>query len=249
MDLPSELWMLVFEYLDVPDLASCALVSHLFRSLALDRHVQRTRFRRAIVELDREIEERPSGKQLFERRILASASQLSPGCDPERLRLVLRLALQLRRDALSRQLRSRPTTQELLERGILKRGGAHAGAIQALQWHKAQDAVKRLYASEDRPSLVTAIRKGLLCVSDNANGNVDNAHLQPVRVLARRFERHRPPVPSRRGPAPTRAYVQRLRRQFEQIDPSPIRQPLKRQCTGVSLGIVESLRQQFLQLT
>jgi hypothetical protein len=213
--LPDEIWMLVFDHLDIPDLLTCSRVNHSFRSIALDPRLHRDRLANTAKWLNIAYPLRPSSKDLYERNILLSRVQLAPSPCQRHIQTTARLARIFVKDSLRRGLCRRPTRKELLDRGVMKKGGIFAEQVGSLERQKVVDVIRGFFSGSQRPSLELAIKRGVASPPPPPES-------RPVRVLARMFSYWRDSPPSRnvqrniRDP-PTRANVHRMTKWFEEL--------------------------------
>lgn len=197
-------------------------------------------------------------KTLCARHVLMPRLERVPINNLEFVRRILAMSWQMRRERLQRRLQHRPSREDLVARGIIRCGPrAFASTHRALERQRATDVVNALYAGAQRPSLQTAIRRGI--VAPEEIGQQKQPSRQPVRVLARMFSRLlESSSSSNSSPSdtPTRARVYHLKRLFEgstafvnRYAPPDLStrtpRPLQKQRTGVSCGLVQELRAQF----
>lgn len=255
--LPFEIWELIFEYLDIPDIDSCSKVNHLFRLIALDPQLLKQRLHQTRRWLNIVYPMRPTSVDLMNRHVLMYRSYLSPIQTPDRLWLRNRLDLLRNRDNLKRRLVTRPTRQELIEKGVVKRGGVFASTLCSLERQKIADVVAGFYQGNDRPTYEAAIKRGIIKEDSEIRKSVrtlirmfsywiasDDNPVDATRVIQKTTRTRSSSVSN----TPTRAKVLSLKRKLEQMQKSanePKRMPLKQQRTGVQYGVVATLRQRF----
>lgn len=273
IDLPQELWFYIFGLLDIPDLLTCSRVCHEWRKRALDPSLHKLRLVRNARWLEVEYGSRPSSKELTHRNILFSSRNLSPEPFHKHVQIAIALSRTLKRDALRRGLESRPSFEELLERGVIKRGGNFANVMTSIEKQKVIDILKGFFSGSSRPTLEMAIRRGVVSKEE------ENTR-KPVHTLTRMFSywssQNGEIVSCRRDPRPPppRAKVYKMRQRFESIirrssNPMPSTcscrggmptmaysngalsasygepRELRKQLTGISQGAVAMLRQRF----
>ncbi|ANB14403.1 hypothetical protein AWJ20_1991 [Sugiyamaella lignohabitans] len=217
--LPDELWVAVFEFLDIPDLYNCSKVDHRFRRLAQDPQLHHRRLTQTAKWLERAYPLRPSCKDLYDRNILLSRVQLAPSPCQKHILASTRLARIFVKDSLRRGLSRRPTRKELIDRGVMKHGGSiFADKIGSLERQRVVDIIRGFFSDSQRPSLEAAIRRGVVSPPDQEN--------KPVRVLTRIFsycfrESSESPRSSHATrmliDPPTRANVHRMTEWFEEL--------------------------------
>jgi hypothetical protein len=270
--LPQELWFYIFSLLDIPDLLVCSRVCGEWRQRALDPFLHKFRLLQTAKWLEGEYGARPNSKELAERQILLSARHLSPEPFQKYIQLTLLLSRTLKRDAVRRGLESRPSFEELLQRGVIKRGGNFAHVMTSIEKQRVIDILKGFFSGSSRPTLEMAIRRGIVPKEE------DNTR-KPVHTLTRMFSywssQCGETISRSRDirPPPPRAKVYKMRQQFESIisgnsamshapscragtplyngpssivsSPNVERRQLRRQLTGISQGAVSMLRQRF----
>lgn len=205
--LPHELWLHIFLHLDIPDLVVCSRVCHCFRELARDPYLHRERRRLTKKWLDIVYASRPSSKDLCDRNILQSRQQLAPFPCQGHMQTRAKLARIFVQDSLRRDLGKRPTKEELIKRGVVKKGGNFAPQIVSLERQKAVDVLRGFLSGSQRPCYELAVKRGV------AAPPVDK---HPVRVLTRMFSYWREPTKPR-SEAPPRAKVRKMTLLFEAL--------------------------------
>lgn len=257
--LPDDVLLLVFEMLDISSVEAARATCRRWRRVGGDRRLQILRLRGTRGWLEGAVARRPSPDDLYARHILLSRTQLAPTAAVRQLLARTALERVIARDRLQRRLAARPPRDELVRRGILKQGGALAGAAAAVMRAQAQGAIGAVYAGDGREHwLALAVSRGILVTRDPEPVGGELADRPSVEMLVRQFSNRRTePVVSARArytdaDPPARARVLTLRRRFELASqsqqPQTHHQPLQRQRTGVQTGIVAAVRAQFAQL-
>lgn len=251
--LPEELCFYIFSLLDYPDLVACSRVCHEWQRRALDPFLHKYHLIQTARWLNDEYGDRPTPRELYQRQILLSERHLSPEPYEKFMEMSILLSKSRTRDAVRRGLASRPSFDELLSRGVIKRGGNFAEIMTSIERQKVVDIIRGFFSGSSRPTYEMAIKRGIVAKEE------DECR-KPVRTLTRMFSYWSSSEcesrPASRREAPPRAKVYKMRQQFESIirssasnsqNCSPGR-PLRRQLTGISgisQGAVSMLRQRF----
>lgn len=205
--IPPELWQQIFLHLDIPDLLVCSRVCHAFRHLALDPHLHRQRRHLTRKWLNLVYPSRPTCKDLYDRNILQSRQHLAPYPCQNHMQTRAKLARIFVQDSLRRGLSKRPTKEELIERGVVKKGGNLAPQIVSLERQKAVDVLRGFLSGTQRPCYELAIKRGLAAPPPEK---------KPVRVLTRMFSYWKEPTKPA-SEAPPRAKVRKMTLLFESL--------------------------------
>lgn len=252
VEVPDEIWSVILEYTDIPDLKEVAMTNHRLRRLAVDPVLHHHRLETTKRWLDNGALSRPSPRDLVSRHILMSSVGLSPLQTPQYLELVYTLYHNIKVDTVNKELARRPSREELMRRGILRPGGKFAATMRSIEREKATDSVKAFLNGPQRPTLEKAINRGVVAEKD--------VYQRPVSTLKRMFSywlerEHKPWTAATKNPPP-RANVLKMRKWFEEqkncsdiiCDNDDNRcgpSLLKRQRTGIEWGVVEELKQRF----
>jgi hypothetical protein len=226
--LSPELLLLIFSYLDIPDLLSCSRTCHLFRTLSLDPLLHSSRLHRAFVTLNNYLPVRPPLSELMGQRIYVTRTTLTARS----------LGRNLIKIKLNRQLSSRPSAESLVGRGVLPAecfrycgGGSHTGRDYKGGYTGLAPSLvetkRRIERERVKDVLRGWVEEWRRRGSDSREGEPENQR-PDVRRIARKFARDskvgerekesrwgRPA--KRERELPTRAKVLGLRRFWEKV--------------------------------